>query len=158
VIRGVYAQDNWKLNDKVKLTPGPLRRLQRLRQQREPPRRRVYQMNDALTWKLLYGKAYRAPTFNELYIRNNPCKGATRPDGAENRDGGAEQQLPPCAERHQFVSLYYNHYKDMILLDSTVVPFPTYYNSKALQETWRRVGSAVPAKALQVPGRERRLH
>jgi len=34
----------------------------------------VYALNEKLFFKVLYGQAFRAPLFNEMYIRNNPSR------------------------------------------------------------------------------------
>ncbi|MBF0224605.1 MAG: TonB-dependent receptor [Desulfobacterales bacterium] len=44
----------------------------------------VYALNDKLYFKLLFGEAFRAPNFRELYIRNNPSQNGNPNLGPEN--------------------------------------------------------------------------
>ncbi len=72
-ICAVYLQDMWQITDYDSLTLG-------IRHDNyndfggttNPRIGYVHEFGNSLILKLLYGSAFRAPTFNELYTRNNP--------------------------------------------------------------------------------------
>jgi iron complex outermembrane receptor protein len=69
----LFLQDTWAINDKLELTTG-------LRYDKysdfgstiNPRLALVWRNSDKFTSKLLYGQAFRAPAFRELYTINNP--------------------------------------------------------------------------------------
>lgn len=63
---GIYAQDEWSLNDKLSLTVGLRMDENNITQQTLSPRLGlIWQPNAATTIKTLYGRAYRAPNAYE---------------------------------------------------------------------------------------------
>ena len=72
----VFLQDSWRMNPQWELTAGA-----RYDQYSDfggtlnPRAALVWQPRQSMTAKLLYGRAFRAPSFNELYLRGNPAQG-----------------------------------------------------------------------------------
>ena len=73
-LKYVLVQDEWQMNTDWALTVG-LRHDQYsdFGSTTNPRLALVWATNDKLTSKLLYGQAFRAPTFVELYVSNNPA-------------------------------------------------------------------------------------
>lgn len=69
----VFAQDEWQLNERWELTSG-LRfdHYSDFGDVTTPRLALVWQTTPVLTSKLLYGEAFRAPSFSELYVTSNP--------------------------------------------------------------------------------------
>lgn len=69
----VFAQDIWTINDKWELTTGArYDSSSDFGSTLNPRMGLVWQTTPSITTKFLYGKAFRAPSFQELYQANNP--------------------------------------------------------------------------------------
>jgi outer membrane receptor for ferrienterochelin and colicins len=67
----------------------------------------VWHKNQALSVKLLYGRAFRAPTFQELYARNNPAgvgNSNVKPETMDMKELGVEYQ--PSSKWHISANIY----------------------------------------------------
>lgn len=73
VVRFVSLQDEWQINENLELTAG-LRydSFSDFGETTNPRLALVWQNNSKLTTKLLYGSAFRAPSFSEQFFDNNP--------------------------------------------------------------------------------------
>lgn len=70
---GVYGQYLRRLTDNIHLTLGArIDRYGDLNDRTSPRLGLVYEFNDVNTFKLLYGESYRAPSFSETGLINNP--------------------------------------------------------------------------------------
>lgn len=69
----ISLQDEWQLSDAVALTTGVrYDHYSDVGGTTNPRIALVWSTSEKLTSKLLYGSAFRAPSFSELYIKNNP--------------------------------------------------------------------------------------
>lgn len=69
----VFVQDEWKISENHELTIGlRVDRQEQYGTSVNPRISHVWSMTNALTSKFLYGHAFRAPNFVELYVVNNP--------------------------------------------------------------------------------------
>lgn len=69
-----YAQDEWSFHDDWELTAGiRYDRYSDFGGTANPRVALVWQATSSLTAKALYGRAFRAPLLNELYLANNPA-------------------------------------------------------------------------------------
>jgi outer membrane receptor protein involved in Fe transport len=69
----IFAQDIWTINDKWELTTGVrYDNASDFGSTLNPRVGLVWQATPSITAKFLYGKAFRAPSFQELYQTNNP--------------------------------------------------------------------------------------
>lgn len=129
-ISAMYVQDTWKPNDKVGVTFG-LRHddYSDFGSSTNPRLGIIYKPSSKLHFKALYGQAFRAPTFNELYIRNNPVQ-----RGNENLQAQTitttELFASYSVSKNMVVSMsaYYNQYEDLINLINQS-PLPTFENA-----------------------------
>jgi len=68
-----FAQDAWEINDRFQLTSGiRYDHYSDFGSTINPRLALVWHVTDKFTTKLLYGQAFRAPAFFELYSKNNP--------------------------------------------------------------------------------------
>lgn len=70
-VYGLYVQHQWQMADTTELTLGMRGdQYSQVGSALSPRMGLTHQLNNSQTLKLLYGQAFRAPTPNELYIRN----------------------------------------------------------------------------------------
>ncbi len=77
----------------------------------------VWETSHELTSKLLYGRAFRPPSFNELYIQNNPANLGNpdlEPETLESYELAFDYQ--PRADLRTILNLFYYEVKDLIEL------------------------------------------
>jgi len=73
----------------------------------------VWKQSDATTIKTLYGRAFRAPSFGELYFRNNPVN-LGNPDVQPETIDTLELSIEHQAPVHTKLNLFYYQAKDLI--------------------------------------------
>jgi len=129
-IWALYLQDEWQLPAQVNLTAG-------LRYDHysdfgdtvNPRVGLVWSLLDNTELKLLYGQAFRAPNFQELYNINNPAQLGNpnlKPERIETYEAGLAWHLNRffAAELNYFYSMI----DDQIDVNPTTAPAPTYAN------------------------------
>ena len=80
-------QDTWSINNDLTLTTGVrYDHYSDFGDTVNPRIALVWNTNDKLTTKFLYGSAFRAPSFNELYAKNNPASWGNPNLGPEEID------------------------------------------------------------------------
>ncbi|WP_338849491.1 TonB-dependent receptor [Massilia sp. W12] len=120
----VYAQDEWNLHQGWNLTSG-------IRHDAYSDFGASTNLRMALVWaarrdmtfKFLYGTAFRAPSFNEAYSINNPVNRgnpALRPERISTLEGGFNWQATDLLQTT--VNLYAYRMKDMILSQANPAP------------------------------------
>ena len=129
-IWALYLQDEWQLPESLNLTAGV--RYDHYSDFGETVNPRfglVWSFLENAELKLLYGQAFRAPNFQELYNINNPAQLGNpnlKPEKIETYEAGAGYRL------NRFLgttlNYFYSTIKDQIDVNSAVVPVPTYEN------------------------------
>lgn len=134
-IGAVYLQDTWRAHEKLGVTAGiRYDDYNDFGDSLNPRLGLVYKPKDGWICKMLYGRAFRAPTFNELVVRNNPV---------QRGNSSLEAQTIQTLELylyHSFssrlgasLSAYRNTYQDLIqLVDAQ--PLPTFFNGEGEEE------------------------
>lgn len=126
-LRYLVAQDEWNFSKDWTLTAGV--RHDRFSDFGGTTNPRVAIVWDAaynVTAKLLYGNAYRAPSFTELYLINNPTAIGNpdlHPEKIRTLEGALSWQ--PVARLRTGLNLFHYRMSDIIRLDNTL----TYQNS-----------------------------
>src|SRR5204862_474194 len=93
----------------------------------------VQELTEKVKTKLLYGQAYRAPGFFELYTRNNPVLTGNKDIKAQKVETVEANTLYfPTGNTMASVSIYHNLYRDLILQDNT----GKFYNAQDKQRDW----------------------
>lgn len=115
-VRFVTAQDEWRFAAAWELTAGVrYDDYSDFGQTTNPRLALVWSVADNLTAKLLYGSAFRAPSFCELYCRNNPATQGNRDLKPETIDT-LELALDylPTAHWHVALSVFDYRAKDLV--------------------------------------------
>lgn len=116
----VYAQDEWGIRDNLNLTAGVrYDHYSDFGGTTNPRVGMVWGILDNTDIKLLYGQAFRAPNFAELYNRNNPVNVGNpnlNPEKIKTYEVGTTVRL----KKHFTVDLnyFYNDIEDLIIWDS----------------------------------------
>jgi outer membrane receptor for ferrienterochelin and colicin len=129
-IWALYLQDEWQLLENVNLTAGV--RYDHYSDFGETVNPRV-----GLVWsflenaelKFLYGQAFRAPNFQELYNINNPAllgNPNLKPEKIETYEAGVGYRLNRFLAAN--VNYFYSIINDQIDVNTAVLPVPTYAN------------------------------
>lgn len=126
LLRYLYAQDEWKFANDWTLTTG-LRydRYSDFGNTTNPRLALVWEAAYNVTAKLLYGTAYRAPAFSELYTINNPTaigNAALMPEKMKTLEGALSWQ--PSNKIQLGMNVFHYQMSDIIRLIGT-----TYQNS-----------------------------
>jgi outer membrane cobalamin receptor len=98
-------------------------------------------LNEQVTSKLLYGKAFRAPNFAEQYTQNNPVVLGNRnlnPETIHTFEWALDYR--PISSLRTAVNLYYYEIKNLIA--GTV----TYQNSGQSRRIWQRAGMELASR------------
>jgi iron complex outermembrane receptor protein len=123
-IWAIYLQDEWQLLDKLNLTAGVrYDHYSDFGSTVNPRAALVWNLLDEVDLKLLYGRAFRAPSFQELYDINNPVvlgNPALKPERIETWEAGATYRL----SRALNIDLNYFHsaIDNLITKDSSTTP------------------------------------
>jgi len=123
-IQAFYLQDEWKIKDNLNLTAG-------VRYDHYSEFGATTNPRAALVWgflqnvdlKLLYGRAFRAPNFVELYNKNNPVNignPAVKPEIIETYEAGLGMRLARSFTLD--VNYFYNKIDDLIAWDASTSP------------------------------------
>lgn len=128
----VYAQDEWGLAKDWALTAGVrYDRYSDFGSTTNPRLALVWDVDYNLTAKLLYGQAFRAPAFNELYSINNPTvrgNPGLEPETIKTLEAAFAWQ--PSRQTHVNLTLFRSRLKDIIrtVPNSTPGTGATYFN------------------------------
>ena len=131
-IMAVYLQDEWEIIEDVHLTGG-------VRYDHYSDFGGVANPKIGLVWsflsnaefKLLYGEAFRAPNFEELYLANNPAtKGNSDLEPERIRTYEASLGYRPIRDVEITVSSFYNKFRDRIELVATSTPGLSEFQNK----------------------------
>jgi iron complex outermembrane receptor protein len=120
----LYLQDEWNIFEKVNLTAGVrYDHYSDFGDTTNPRVGLVWNFLEHANLKLLYGQAFRAPTFVELYNINNPAQIGNpnlKPESIQTYEAGATYRFA----RWLAVDLnyFYSKIKDLIALDSSTTP------------------------------------
>jgi iron complex outermembrane receptor protein len=125
----VYFQDEWEIKDNVRLTAGVrYDHYSDFGDTTNPRFGIVWRFLENADLKLLYGQAFRAPTFTELYTVNNPTLSGN-PDLAPEKIKTYEAGIGyTYSERFRIeLNYFYNDIDDLIVRDPSTSP-GTYAN------------------------------
>ena len=123
-IFAAYVQDEWEIKDDLNLTAGVrYDHYSDFGNTTNPRAGIVWRFLDNADLKLLYGQAFRAPTFTELYSINNPTI-MGNPDLAPEKIRTYEASVGyTYAERFRIVlNYFYNDIDDLIVRDPSTLP------------------------------------
>ncbi|MBT1073006.1 TonB-dependent receptor plug domain-containing protein [Pelotalea chapellei] len=129
-IYAFYLQDEWQLLERLNLTTG-------LRYDHYSDFGSTVNPRIGLVWsflenadlKILYGQAFRAPNFQELYNINNPAQlgnSKLKPEHIETIETGIGWRLNRSFAAN--LNYFYSTIKDQIDVDPSTTPTPTYAN------------------------------
>lgn len=115
-INYILLQDEWDVNDDWALTAGVrYDDYSDFKDTTNPRIAVVWKGLPKLTTKLLYGRAFRAPAFSELYFQNNPATLGNRNVSAEKIDTyEAVLDYRPVSEFNVVLSIFRYHISDLI--------------------------------------------
>jgi len=115
-VSAVYLQDEWDITDQLLLTAGVRFDLYSDFGTTTNPRAAlVWSATDSLDIKLLYGRAFRAPTFLEMYEKNNAVAVGNpnlKPEIMQTFEGGVLWKIN--YNYHLNTNLFYNRFTDRI--------------------------------------------
>lgn len=127
-IGSLVLQDEWQIADDWHLTAGVRYDYYSDFGSTVNPRfALVWDINEQLTSKLLYGKAFRAPSFTELYTQNNPVLLGNRnlkPEVINTVEWAFDYR--PFSSFRTGLNVYYYHIDNLITTPYT--PLPSYTN------------------------------
>ncbi|CAM2066525.1 TonB-dependent receptor [Sulfidibacter corallicola] len=131
-IRSIYIQDTWYPNSKWGITAGiRYDDYNDFGDSINPRLAAVYNLSEVWVLKLLYGRAFRAPTFSELYTRNLP-NALGNPDLKAQTIDTVETSVYWSAGP-QFsitVSTFYSYYQDLIKQAFSFDTAQSYFNGE----------------------------
>jgi iron complex outermembrane receptor protein len=123
-VMAVYLQDEWEILDNLNLTAGiRYDHYSDFGDTTNPRVGVVWGFMENADLKLLYGQAFRAPNFVELYNQNNPVNQGNPdldPETIKTYEAGLGLRLA-----HSFsvdINYFYNKIKDIIVWDTTTSP------------------------------------
>jgi outer membrane receptor for ferrienterochelin and colicin len=133
-IYAVYLQDEWQLRDDLNLTAG-LRydHYSEFGPTTNPRVALVWGISDSIDLKLLYGQAFRAPTFVELYNQNNPIllgNANLKPEEITTYEAGLGIRLTDFL--HMDLNYFYSDIEELIIWDTTAST-ATYVNGGQIE-------------------------
>jgi len=128
-IFAAYLQDEWEIKDNISLTAGVrYDHYSDFGDTTNPRVGIVWRFLEKADLKLLYGQAFRAPTFTELYTINNPTLSGNPnlvPEKIRTYEAGIGYTY---SERFRIeLNYFYNDIDDLIVRDTSTVP-GTYAN------------------------------
>ena len=129
-IWAVYAQDEWEIRDNLNLTAGVrYDHYSDFGGTTNPRIGLVWSFLENADIKLLYGQAFRAPNFAELYNDNNPVNIGNKdlaPETIKTFEVGATALLQDKFTVN--LNYFYNDIEELIILDpSTISPAPALF-------------------------------
>lgn len=95
----------------------------------------IWATTDQITTKLLYGRAFRAPSLNELYVSNNPITAGNpdlEPESIDTYELGISHSLGPGFSYG--VNLFYYQIDDLINAEPIEGPVATRYENSGERE------------------------
>lgn len=115
-VTAVYLQDEWEMNNDLLLTVGVrFDHYSDFGSTTNPRVALVWSATDSLDLKLLYGRAFRAPTFLEMYETNNAVAVGNpdlKPEVMHTLEGGMVWKIDH--NYHLHTNLFYNRFTDRI--------------------------------------------
>ncbi len=135
--RNIYAliQDEYNINEDLGLTAGVrYDHYNDFGSTVNPRLALVWQESNELTLKAMYGRAFRAPTFGELYLRNNPAY-VGNPDLNPETIDTYELAVNYRGEIHTRVNFFYYKAKDLIDYVADLAPATTSTAQNAKDQT-----------------------
>ncbi len=81
----------------------------------------IYTPTDQWAWRMIYGSAFRAPSFNELFIQNNPVA-AANPDLKPSTLDSLELSVSYIGEKITWSTSIYNYIMDGVMNRDPVPP------------------------------------
>lgn len=115
-IRYISLQDEWKITNGLDLTAGVrYDDYSDFGSTTNPRIALVWETNEKLTSKILYGSAFRAPSFAELYYKNNPVSignGNLKPESIKTLELSFNYKFTP--DLHTNLTLFDYRARDMI--------------------------------------------
>jgi len=123
----VYLQDVWSLSETASLTAGVRNdRYSDIGGSINPRLGFVWEFLENMSLKLLYGSAFRAPSFTELHQKNNPSNVGNpdlKPEEIKTYEVGLEKRFIINDSFWTFrVNYFHNSIDDLIIIDTTSVP------------------------------------
>jgi len=147
----LFAQDAWQFAKAWELTAGiRYDRYSDFGSTTNPRLALVWQVTPQLTSKLLYGRAFRAPSFRELYVRNNENSLGNpdlKPEVMDNWEWVFDWQ--PSPQQRFALNLYRFDIEDKIIVDFIVNP-----NAPGVtlnRDSWRGEGFELEGKWQLTP-------
>jgi iron complex outermembrane receptor protein len=129
-IWAAYLQDEWHVMERVNLTTGVrYDNYSDFGNTVNPRVGLVWNFLDNADFKLLYGQAFRAPTFVELYDANNPVvvgNDKLKPEKIKTYEAGISYRLNRFLATD--LNYFYSTIDDLIVWDTTVKPVPRFAN------------------------------
>lgn len=123
--RYIFFQDSWSFTDNWELTSGiRYDDYSDFGSTTNPRLALVWQAHPLLTTKLLYGRAFRAPTFTESYIRAPRLKGY--PDLKPENEDSYELAFDYRANQDLYLTLNLFHYKISDKIQAIPIPGTIY--------------------------------
>jgi len=115
-VNHIFLQDEWDVNDDWALTAGVrYDNYSDFGNTTNPRMAVVWKGLSQLTTKLVYGRAFRAPAFSELYFRNNPASIGNPNVSSESIDTyEAVLDYRPVAEFNLVLSIFRYYINDLI--------------------------------------------
>jgi outer membrane cobalamin receptor len=126
----LYVQDEWQIRDNLNLTAGVRHdHYSDFGGTTNPRLGLVWSFLENADLKLLYGQAFRAPNFAELYNQNNPVEHGNPdldPEKIKTYELGAAVRLLDNFTVN--LNYFYNDIDDLIIVDKSAAP-PIYVNA-----------------------------
>ncbi len=131
-ISGVYVQDTYYPSERWGITAGiRYDRFADFGDSVNPRLAGVYSSGDAWVFKLLYGKAFRAPTYNELYTSNLPImRGTPTLDAQTIQTYEASAHWSPGPVLATTASVFYSTYEGTIQQEFSLFADEPYFNGE----------------------------
>ncbi len=113
---GIFLQDDWQITKALSLILGVRHDyFDTFGDTTNPRMGIVWAFSKQASFKLLYGQAFRAPSYNELYMANNPAiigNPKLKPEKIETTEGGISFNI-----KKAFVNfdIFYSKFKDLIV-------------------------------------------
>ncbi|CAM2009944.1 TonB-dependent receptor plug domain-containing protein [Acanthopleuribacter pedis] len=131
-ISGVYLQDTYYPSEHWGITAGiRYDKFADFGDAINPRLAGVYNVGDTWVFKLLYGKAFRAPTYNELYTRNLPImRGTPDLDAQTIETYETSAHFSPGPVLATTLSLFYSTYEGTIQQEFALYTDEPYFNGE----------------------------
>jgi iron complex outermembrane receptor protein len=143
----LFVQDEWQLVDNWQLTSGiRYDHYSDFGSTTNPRLALVWAATDSLTTKLLYGRAFRAPSIAELYVTSNPISLGNKdlkPEKIDTYEFALSQQL--SSELLYTTNFYYYQIRDFISFEDIGS------NAKQAQNFGKRTGYGIEIEADYSP-------